>query len=329
MEDRVSLLEQRLVQKGRELALLKEMSLFLTNSVQKTLDIFAYRVGVLTNAKFVRVYLVDESYTKLRLVSGYNLSDKYLEMVKDKFEISIDSVPCGKTIKDKSPYIVNNVATDDFFSAWSNVTAMHGYSSYMAMPLFVSSRILGAADIFFEDARYFSTDETNLLSVLFNAGALAIENAILIENIEHVSVIDEPTGAYKYAHFMDTLKKEIEKANKYNQPLSVIIMQMLDASEKGASAEPIADNKAVRSFIEGVKSMVRGSDMVFKYTENIFCLVLAQTTKKFAADIVPRIHDKFKKVFGAGIDLKANIYSIPDDGADLETLIRNAVSLNQ
>lgn len=329
MEDRVSLLEQRLIQKGRELALLKEMSLFLTNSVHKTLDIFAYRVGVLTNAKFVRVYLVDESYTKLRLVSGYNLSDKYLEMVKDKFEISIDAVPCGKTIKDKSPYTVPNVATDDFFSAWSNVAAMHGYSSYMAMPLFVSSRVLGAADIFFEDERYFSADETNLLSVLFNAGALAIENAMLIENIEHVPLIDESTGAYKYAHFMDTLKKEIEKAHKYNQLLSVVIMQMLDASKKDSSLEPADDYKTIKSFIDEIKSMVRGSDMVFKYSENIFCLVLTQTTKKFAADIVPRIHDKFKKIFGEGIDFKANIFSIPEDGADMETLIRNAVSLNQ
>lgn len=325
MEDRISFLEQRLVQKGRELALLKEMSLFLANSVQKTLDIFAYRVGILTNAKFVRVYLADESYTKLRLVSGYNLSDKYLEMLKDKFEISIDSVPCGKAITERAPYIVNDVTKDDFFSAWGSIATMHGYSSYIAMPLFVSWRILGAVDIFFEDIRYFTNDEINLLSVLFNSGALAIENAMLIENFQQTTVIDEKTGAFKYSHFVETIKKEVENAQKFNMPLSVIIMYLINtsAAEKplGRSAEY---NNAAKSFVTDLKNMVRGSDMIFKYRDDILCLVLAQTSKKAAAEIIPRIHGYFKNHFGEEKGLRTVIYSMPDDGDDLESLINRA-----
>ena len=100
--DRVRSLEQRLFQKARELSLLKDMSLFLASSVQKTLDLFAYRMNILTNAKFVRVYLVDNYFIKLRLVAGYNLSERYLEMVRDKLEVSIDAVPCGRAVKTRS-----------------------------------------------------------------------------------------------------------------------------------------------------------------------------------------------------------------------------------
>lgn len=330
LEDRINSLEQRLVQKGRELALLKEMSLFLANSVQKTLDVFAYRVGILTNAKFVRVYLADESYKKLRLVAGHNLSDKYLDMLKGKFEISIESVPCGKAIKDRAPYIVNDITQDDFFSAWGNIASMHGYSSYIAMPLLASWRIIGAADIFFENVRYFTNDEINLLSVLFNAGALAIENTMLIENIQQKSVIDEKTGAFKYSHFVETIKKDVENARRYNQPLSVIIMYISDEPHAGSYAgHQLPENEEnLKQFVLDLKNMVRGSDMVFKYHDEILCLVLAQTPRKSAADIAPRIHASFAKHFGGKKGLRTVIYSMPEDGDNLESLIRTADEAN-
>ncbi|GAB4410641.1 MAG: hypothetical protein OHK0032_06410 [Thermodesulfovibrionales bacterium] len=317
LRDRIRSLEQRLLQKGRELSLLKEMSLFLTTSVQKTLDLFAYRVGILTNAKFVRVYLIDKSYTRLTLVSGYNLSDKYLDMVKNRLEVSIDSVPCGKAVNDRIPYVVNDVNMDDVFSLWRDVTAMHGYSSYIAMPLFVSDRIIGAADIFFEDVRYFTDDEINLMGVLSNAGALAIENAMLIEKIEHISIIDEDTGAYNYRHLMETLKREVERAKRYDQPLAIIMMGI-----KGSS--PV-DGETMRLFVSDAKKRIRGSDMLFRYSDSIFCLVLTQTSRGSSAEVViSRLYESFNGIFGSGRDLVIGVSGMPEDGDDAEVLIRKA-----
>ncbi len=213
------LLEQRLQQKARELSLLKEMSLFLTDSAQRALDLLSYRIGVLTDAKFVRVYLADNSTSKLSLASGYNLSEKYLDMVKDRFEVSIGSVPCGRAVMERSPYIVNDVTKDDAFTSWSSIAALHGYSSYIAFPLMVHDRIVGAVDIFFEHVRYFSDDEVNLMTVLCNVGALAVENAMLIEKISNVSIMDEETGAFNSRHFRETLRREVERAKRYSLSL--------------------------------------------------------------------------------------------------------------
>ncbi|MEW6214189.1 MAG: sensor domain-containing diguanylate cyclase [Nitrospirota bacterium] len=316
LKNRLKSLEQRLLQKGRELSLLKEMSLFLTTSVEKTLDLFAYRMGVLTSAKFVRVYLIDKTSTKLRLVSGYNLSGKYLDMVKNKFEVSIESVPCGKAVIDKVPYMVNDVNRDEVFSIWRDITTMLGYSSYVAMPLFVSDGILGAVDIFFENVKYFSDDEINLMSVLSNAGALAIENAMLIEKIANISVVDEDSGAFNYRHFNETLKKEMDRAKRYNQPLTLIMMNITGES-------PIND-EALRLFVSDVKSKVRGSDMLFKYSDNTFCLILTQTPKSFSEVVISRLHGSFNSIFGEGWDLRIGVSCMPDDGDDAEILLKQA-----
>jgi len=317
LKDRVRTLEQRLLQKGRELSLLKEMSLFLTTSVQKTLDLFAYRIGILTDAKFVRVYLIDRSHTRLSLVSGYNLSEKYLDMVKNKLEVSIESSPCGKAVMERMPYIVNDVNRDEGFSLWRDITAVHGYSSYIAMPLLVSDRTLGAVDIFFGDVRYFTDDEINLMAVLANAGSLAIENAMLIEKIEHISIIDEDTGAYNYRHLMETLKIEVERAKRYGQPLAVIMMGI-----KGSS--PV-DSEAMRSFVSHVKGRIRGSDMLFRYSGSTFCLVLPQTSRGSSAEVViSRLYGSFNAIFGRGCDLVIGVSGMPEDGDNAEALIRKA-----
>lgn len=321
--ERVHILEQRLVQKARELSLLKEMSLFLASSVQKTLDLFAYRMNILTNAKFVRVYLVDNYFIKLRLVAGYNLSERYLEMVRDKLEVSIDAVPCGRAVKDKVPHVVSDVNVDDAFALWRDVTTMHGYSSYIAMPLMVSDRVLGAVDVFFESIRHFSDDELNLMTVLSNAGALAIENAILIEKIEHTSIVDDATGAYNYRHLNETLKKEVERSSRYNQPLTLIMMQIKDGNDYEKVSLSLTDRDSIlKSFVSATRSRLRGTDMLFRYREDAFCLILPQTPKSSSAEVVmTRLYSAFTGIFGEAWDLNISIAGMPDDGKDAEALI--------
>lgn len=315
LNSRIRTLEQKLLQKGRELSLLKEMSLFLTDSVQKTLDLTAYRMGVMTNAKFVRLYLIDSFKTKLMLVSGYNLSDKYLEMVKNRFEISIKAAPCGKAVTDRAPYVVNNVDTDEAFAMWRDISVMHGYSAYAAIPLFVSDRILGVADIFFENVKYFSEDELNLIIALSNSGALAIENAILIDKLEHVSIVDEATGAFNRRHFMETLKNEIARGRRQKFSLMLVMLKITEA-----------DGDAVRTVVSFIKNNSRGSDMLFRYSDEVFCLIMTEIQaglEKVAVE--SKIKELFNKVFSKETQFKMSVAALQDDSDDVELLVSNAV----
>lgn len=317
LKNRIQSLEQKLIQKGREIVLLREMSLYLTDSVPKTLDLVAYRIGVLTNAKFVRLYLINQAHTKLVFVSGYNLSDKYLEMVTNRLEVSIDAVPCGRAIIDRIPYVVSNVNSDEAFSAWRDVTAMHGYASYIAMPLFVADRILGAVDIFFGDVKYFSDDEINLLTVLSNTGALAIENALLLETIEHISIVDEDTGAFNRKHFIQTLRTEAERAKKNKEPLALIIIRMIESP---------AENNAMKLFVSDMKGGLKGSDMIFRYGDSSFCVILTgPLANSYADTVLSGISESFHRIFGKEAAMKMGVSTMPDDGIDAEMLLKNAL----
>ena len=78
---RIESLENKLRQKAREISLLSEASLFLsTIGLQETYDLVAQRVGVLPYVKFSRLYILNDEGTILRLVSGHNISEKYIEI---------------------------------------------------------------------------------------------------------------------------------------------------------------------------------------------------------------------------------------------------------
>lgn len=320
--EKIRNLEQRLVQKARELSLLREMSLFFTTNLQQTLDLFSYRLGVLTNAKFVRLYLIDKSYTKLSLVSGYNLSERYLEMVKNRFEVSIDSVPCGKAVKERSPYIVSNVLTDDVFSPWRELSMLHGYSSYLAIPLIVSGRVVGAADIFFEEFKNFPEEEINLISVLSNVGALAIENALLIEKIANVSILDEDTGAFNLKYFGETLRRELDRSVRYNQPLALLMIRIFLGDELGETERL----ERIRQFVSVLKNNIRGSDMLFRYSEATFALVLPQTSKSSLSSVTKRVSKLFDGTFQNTARLMIGIAGFPEDGKDEKVLIQKSLN---
>lgn len=315
LNKRIRMLEQKLLQKSRELSFLKEMSLFLTDNVQKTLDLVAYRMGVLTDAKFVRLYLIDSFNTKLTLVSGYNLSDKYLEMVKNRFEISIKAAPCGKAVMDRAPYVVNNVDTDEAFAMWRDISVMHGYSSYAAIPLFVSDRILGVVDIFFGDVKYLSEDELNLITALSNSGSLAIENAMLIDKLEHVSIIDEDTGALNRRHFMETLRNEIARARR--QKFSIALAMLMITG---------ADAEAVRTFVTQVKNNSKGSDMLFRYSDEVFCLIMTETQAGLQEDVsASEIKGLLNKIFNREARIKVSVAALQDESEDAEMLVSKAM----
>ncbi len=320
--ERIHHLEKKLHQKAREISLLKEMSLFFTTNLQQTLDLFCYRLGILTDAKFVRLYLIDKSCTKLTLRSGYNLSERYLEMVKDRYEVAIGAVPCGKAVKERTPYIVNNVITDDVFSPWREVTMLHGYSSYLAFPLIVSGRVVGAVDIFFEEFRDFQEEDINLINVLTNAGALAIENALLIEKIANISILDEETGAFNLKYFGETFKRELERSIRYNHPLTLMMIKIFWGDLLGETERL----ERMRHFVYRLKKNVRGSDMLFIYGEGTLALILTQTPQIAISPVTERLSTIFNEVFQDAAYLRVGIAGFPEDGQEERILIQKSLN---
>lgn len=328
---RISVLENKLLQQSREISLLSEFSLFLTASdIQKTCDLVAYRVGMLTNAKFIRRYLLNDERTLLKIVSGYNISDKYLEMLRDSYGFSVETTLPGITVKNKTSFIVNDINIDDRFARWRVIAQLDGYSSYIAVPLLCSDRVLGVIDIFFEKANIFTDDLLALITTIANIGALAIENALFVSKFHQLSTVDELTSLYNYRFLMNTLRNEIEKSARYNYPLSYIMLDIDNFKTINDTLGHLKGDEVLKAVAEGLKSNLRKTDYACRYGGDEFAIILPVTAKEAASKAVEELREVctlLKENLLVEFDVSLGVSTYPDDGHTASELINHADNL--
>ncbi|MDH5768822.1 MAG: sensor domain-containing diguanylate cyclase [Nitrospirota bacterium] len=325
---RISVLENKLLQQSKEISLLSEFSLFLTAAdIQKTCDLVAYRVGILTNAKFIRLYLLNDEGKLLRIVSGYNISDKYLEMLKDSYGFSVETTPPGITVKNKTPFIVNDVNKDDRFANWREISQSYGYLSYVAVPLLCTDRVLGVIDIFFEKANIFTDALLAMITTIANIGALAIENALFVSKFRELSTVDELTSLYNYRFLMNTLQNEIEKSARYNHPLSYIMIDIDNFKTINDTFGHLKGDEVLKTIADGLKNNLRKTDYACRYGGDEFAIILPVTGKEAATKVVQNIREvctDMKEILFVEFGASIGVATYPDDGLTVSELINLA-----
>lgn len=324
-------LEDSLRQRGREISLLSEASLFLTTGdFQKTCDLIADRVGILPYVKFARLYMLNEEATTLRLVAGYNISEKYLEMIKDKFELSVNNIPSGVAVINKAPFVVNDVSKDEHFTRWTEITTLYDYRSYIAVPLLRIRRILGVLEIFFEKDNLLTKNYLDIINTISNMGALAIENCLFISKLEELSTIDELTSAFNHRFLINTFEKEIERAVRYRHPLSYVMFDLDNFKLINDTMGHLKGNEVLRSVAAALKQTVRSTDYVCRYGGDEFAVLLPETKKEDALKMVEKIRATTLPLWQGlpqGTGMSIGVGAFPEDGGTVAELIKHADDL--
>ena len=329
--NRIESLEDKLRQKAREISLLSEDSLFLsTIDLQKTYDLVAQRAGVLPHVKFTRLYMLNDEGTMLRLVSGYNISEKYIEMIKDKFEFSVNNIPAGIAVKNNVPFIVDDVYKDDYFAKWREVSTLYDYRSYIAVPLLRYHRILGVVEIFIEKENVLSKDYLDIVNIIANMGALAIENCLFTGKLQELSIIDEMTSAYNHRFLLDTFDKEIERAARHHHSLSYIMIDLDNFKTINDTLGHLKGDEVLRSVSRIMRHTVRGTDYVCRYGGDEFAILLLETNREDTIKVIEKLRAAVIPLWESlppGTNMSIGFAVYPEDGSTPTDLIKHADNL--
>ncbi len=104
---------------------------------------------------------------------------------------------------------------------------------------------------------------------------------------------DDLTGFFNVHFFMDRLKSEIDRSNRYGDSLSLISIDLNDfKSFKEANGE-VEGEKILRGFAEGVRSHLRKTDIACRCSEAEFSIILPHTTGRKAVHAAERIRNIF------------------------------------
>lgn len=136
---------------------------------------------------------------------------------------------------------------------------------------------------------YALADGQQLFSVLdvSTPERLAEENARLRQQVEDLKLTDELTGMPNKRAISQALELHLSRSRRYLNPLSAVLVHIDLQSPDGI--QPLSTDPAVLSVSRFLRDRLRWVDQIARWEDNLFLLVLPETTETDARSLLAKI----------------------------------------
>ncbi|MGZ4650967.1 MAG: diguanylate cyclase, partial [Kineosporiaceae bacterium] len=201
----------------------------------------------------------------------------------------------------------------------------------LAVPLRSGNRVLGALALAREPgAAAFDDTAMSAVQALAAPAGVAVGNVLEHEETRRLSVTDALTGAGNFRHLSTTLAREVERATRFNRPLSVVMLDLDHFKAVNDSHGHAFGDAVLRELARRLQDCLREVDTVARYGGEEFTIVLPETGSEgavaVAARIVQAVRSRPFTVGGAGADVtvSAGVAAFPDHGRTASEILRAA-----
>lgn len=164
------------------------------------------------------------------IIPIYAVEYPYRRVITKKY--FADHGLAGRIVHTQSPILLNSVKDMDDsgidFEVYGSAPIDDPTKSILAVPMLLHGKVVGmiSAQSYKENA--YTREDQYLLELLAVHAAIAVENARLFANAQHLADTDPLTGILNRRKFFELAELEFSRSKRYNKPLSVI---MLDVDE--------------------------------------------------------------------------------------------------
>jgi PAS domain S-box-containing protein len=165
------------------------------------------------------LYLImpDKNRLQARATAGF------IDAHPRNIQLSINKGFIAESIRLKQSRLIKNVPANYRKSRPQPLRSAH---SAIISPLLIQAEPLGAVVLTSTHAAAFSDADLNLLQSFTAAAAIAIHNAQLHSQVQHLSVSDLLTGVFNRRGFYDTGTHELERLHRYGHPFSMLYLDI-------------------------------------------------------------------------------------------------------
>ncbi|MBP1726271.1 MAG: hypothetical protein H6Q51_1569 [Deltaproteobacteria bacterium] len=148
--------------------------------------------------------------------------------------------------------------------------------------------------------------------------------------LHELSITDSLTGLYNRKHLMEVLTKEVARAERYQRPLAVLMIDVDHFKLYNDTCGHLAGDEVLRNIAAIFRGCLRESDCVGRYGGEEFLIILPETVADDARRIADRIRSRLaEENFPAdskpvNITISGGIAIFPGNGRSPESLLRSA-----
>lgn len=207
---------------------------------------------------------------------------------------------------------------------------LRGVRSLIVMPLIVKDQAVGTFTLAAKAPQRYPKHMREMLGVITNQVAVAIENAKMYERMEELATTDGLTALPNHRTFQARFAEMLARAERHGKPVSLVLTDV--DKFKGINdtyGHPVGD-EVLRRVAATLAAHARKVDLVARYGGEEFAIVLEETGSSGARLLCERVRQAIadevlvseKGNFGVTISLGVATY--PDDGLQKQQLIERA-----
>lgn len=168
-----------------------------------------------------------------------------------------------------------------------------------------------------------------MLEMFANQAALAINNGLIFQNVLDRAQRDSLTRLYNHGHFQDALRNEIERSSRYNNPVSLILLDIDHFKKFNDTWGHQTGDMVLKQTALLLSALVRVTDLPARYGGEEFALLLPQTEYEHAVELAERLRIGVERkvvVTGPngekiGVTASFGVSSFPRNAADAHDLV--------
>lgn len=155
--------------------------------------------------------------------------------------------------------------------------------------------------------------------------ALALRNARLLAERERLAAIDGLTGLANRREFDNVLAREVSRAERTREPLSLIVFDLDHFKAINDSRGHLGGDEVLRAIAEVMADAVREMDLVARYGGEEFAVILPRCDQHDAIRVVERITTMSRQRADLdGVTLSSGVATIPFNAGDGLSLVAAA-----
>jgi diguanylate cyclase (GGDEF)-like protein len=320
---------QQLKKTAQRLAILTDI-VKTANSIlepRKVIELIMAKIQQLIPSEAWSMLMVDEE--KQELTFELALGEKGRDV--SSFRVKMGEGIAGWVAQTGKPTIVNDTSRDPRFARRFDSQTQFQTRSILCAPLISRGRTIGVVQVINKRGGKFTQAELEVLLTLVEPCAIAIENAILFQRTEQLTITDDLTKLFNSRYLNLYISREIKRCKRHGIPLSVIFLDLDGFKSVNDAYGHLAGSRTLTEVGGILVEAVRESDILARYGGDEFVVVLPETPPSGALVIAERIRKaieshSFLKDQGleARISASFGIASYPDHALTPEGLIQKA-----
>ncbi len=248
--------------------------------LDSTLDVIAHTLSS-GRCSFM---VLDASGDELRIGRARGISSEVMSNARVKIGESIAGMVAGS----REPLLIRDLDSHPYKRVRGSGT--YGTSSLLSVPVSGSKELYGVLNVTDRDSGQ-PFDESDLVTLNLMAShlALCIEVGALHDYIRLIADTDGLTGVRNYRFFQENLTLEMERAVRFGQSLSLMMIDVNGLKDFNDAHGHRAGDEVLKEVARSLGASVRQIDLVSRYGGDEFTVVLPETDMTGAQRAASRI----------------------------------------